>query len=371
MARLLKTPDSLAPPDQMPGILLPRENLRLFGHEAAERILLEAYRSGRMHHAWLITGPEGIGKATLAFRIARFILANPDPAHGDLARAVDLAVDAPDGLIGKIAHGIHPNILHLQRPWDEKGKRYKTEISVDTVRRIVPFLGTTAGEGGWRIVIVDPADEMNRSAANALLKALEEPPVRTVFVLVSQTPGRLLATIRSRCRTLPLRPLGKSDLSAALGHLDADLSPGDQDKVRLVTALAEGSPRRALEHNGQNSEALYGELIDALKTCDPLAFHSLGEKCANPRGETLSQLLDLYAGYLHRRVKGQAEPDSRHEPPLLPLVTWAELWEKAARSASDVDIYNLDRKAFVLDLLERHGAAVSLGAPGRPPAAVA
>jgi DNA polymerase-3 subunit delta' len=198
MARSPKAAESLAPPDQITGIVLPRENLHLFGHEAAERVLLEAYRSGRMHHAWLITGPEGIGKATLAFRIARFILANPDPSENSIAVADDLTVEAPDALIGKIAHGIHPNILHLQRPWDEKGKRYRTEISVDTVRRIVPFLGTTAGEGGWRIVLVDPADEMNRSAANALLKALEEPPPRTLFVLVSQTPGRLLTTIRSR-----------------------------------------------------------------------------------------------------------------------------------------------------------------------------
>ena len=346
----------------MPGIALPRENLHLFGHEAAERVLLDAYRSGRMHHAWLITGPDGIGKATLAFRIARFILANPDPARTGIAAADDLGVDGRQALIGKIARGVHPNILHLQRPWDEKAKRYKTEISVDTVRRIVPFLGTTAGEGGWRFVLVDPADEMNRNAANALLKALEEPPARTLFVLVSRTPGRLLATIRSRCRTLPLRPLGMNDLSAALGQFDLDFSPGDQGKGRLITHLAEGSPRRALELSGHDAETLYGELIDALKTCDPLAFHSLADTCADPRGEALGQLLDLYAGYLHRRVKGEAEPDSSHEPPLLPLVTWAELWEKAARSASDVDIYNLDRKAFVLDLLERHGTAVSPGA---------
>ena len=369
MARSPKATGTLAPPDQLPGILLPRENLRLFGHETAERVLLDAYRSGRMHHAWLITGPEGIGKATLAFRIARFILANPDPAQMSIGAADDLGTDVPEGLIGKIAHGIHPNILHLQRPWDEKTKRYKTEISVDTVRRIVPFLGTTAGEGGWRIVVVDPADEMNRNAANALLKALEEPPARTLFMLVSRTPGRLLATIRSRCRTLPLRPLGMSDLSAALTHLDPDFSADDQNKDRLVTALAEGSPRRALELSGHNADALYGELINALKTCDPLAFHSLADSCADPRGEALGQLLDLYAGYLHRRVKGQIEPDSSHEPPLLPLVTWAELWEKAARSASDLDIYNLDRKAFVLDLLERHGAAVSPGAIRQPLAA--
>jgi DNA polymerase-3 subunit delta' len=366
MARSPKTAVSPAPPDRLPGIALPRENLRLFGHAAAERILLDAYRSGRMHHAWLITGPDGIGKATLAFRIARFILANPDPAHQIVDTAVHLDVDAPEGLIGKIARGIHPNILHLQRPWDERAKRYKTEISVDTVRRIVPFLGTTAGEGGWRIVIVDPADELNRSAANALLKGLEEPPPRTLFVLVSRTPGRLLTTIRSRCRTLPLRPLGEEELNVALAHLNPEFSRGDQVRDRVLIRLADGSPRRALELVRQNAEALYGELTNALATCDLLAFHSLADTCADPRGETLGQLLELYAGYLHRRVKGEAEPDNSHKPPLVPLVTWAQLWEKAARSASDVDTYNLDRKAFVLDLLERHAAAVSPGPAGRP-----
>jgi DNA polymerase-3 subunit delta' len=369
MARSPKNADLPTLPDKIPGILLPRENLRLFGHKAAERVLLEAYRSGRMHHAWLITGPNGIGKATLAFRIARFILANPDASQMGIAAADDLSVDAPEGLIGRIAHGVHPNILHLQRPWDEKGKRYRTEISVDTVRRIVPFLGTTAGEGGWRFVIVDPADEMNRNAANALLKSLEEPPARTLFALVSQTPGRLLATIRSRCRTLPLRPLDKSDLAAALAHLKTAISLSNHGEDRLITALAEGSPRRALKLSGQNAEALCRDLIQALATCDPLAFHSLADQCADPRGEILGQLLDLYAGYLHRRVKGEAEPDGYHEPPRLPLVTWAALWENAARSASDLAVYNLDRKAFVLDLLERHATAVGPAPNRRPPAA--
>ncbi len=369
MARSSKITDFPAPPDQMPGIVLPRENLRLFGHQAGERVLLAAYRSGRMHHAWLITGTEGIGKATLAFRIARFILANPDPSQDSVTAAGDLDIHAPQGLIGKVAHGAHPNILHLQRPWDEKRKRYGTEISVDTMRRIGPFLGMTAGEGGWRFVVVDRADEMNHNAANALLKALEEPPARTLFLLVSATPGRLLATIRSRCRTLPLRPLDGSDLGAALAHLDPDFSAGDQDKGDLIVFLAEGSPRRALELASQNAGALYGELIDALKSCEPLAFHSLADQCADPRSGTFGQLLDLYAGYLHRRVRREAEPDGDHNPPLLPLVTWAELWEKSARSASDVDIYNLDRKAFVLDLLERHAGAVSLGANRQSPAA--
>ncbi|HSG94095.1 MAG TPA: hypothetical protein VLA28_01150, partial [Afifellaceae bacterium] len=221
----------------------------------------------------------------------------------------------------------------------------------------------------WRIIIVDPADEMNRSAANALLKALEEPPARTLFMLVSRIPGRLLATIRSRCRALPLRPLGESDLSTALDHLAPDFASGDQDKRRLITALAEGSPLRVLELSGQNADALYGKLIKALATCDPLRFHALADTCADPRGETLGQLLFLYTGYLHRRVKGEAEPDSSHGPPVLPLVTWAELWENAARSASDVDIFNLDRNAFVLDLLERHAAAVGLAANRQPPAA--
>ena len=191
-------------PDRLEGFSSPREVDRLFGHQAAEQELADALQTGRMHHAWLIVGPEGIGKATLAYRFARRVLAEGD------------AVDRDHPVFRKVAGLAHPNLLLIRRSWIEKSKRYSQWIGVDEVRRLRAFLGNTAGADGWRVVIVDRADELNQNAANALLKALEEPPPQTLFILVSSAEGRLPVTIRSRARVLRLGPLPDSTLEAAV-----------------------------------------------------------------------------------------------------------------------------------------------------------
>src|SRR5215471_8128004 len=184
--------------------LLPRETTVLFGHSDAEREFLAVYRSGRVPHAWLIAGEPGIGKATLAYRIARFVLSYPDPSH---APPDSLTLDAAHPTVRRVAVNAHPDLLVLERTAGDNG-RMRTVITVDQVRRLVTFFGSTAGEGGWRICIVDSADELKYpEGSNALLKMLEEPPRRSLFLLVSHAPGRLLPTIRSRCRRLALRPL--------------------------------------------------------------------------------------------------------------------------------------------------------------------
>src|SRR5215471_8892358 len=204
--------------------LLPRETTVLFGHDNAEREFLAAYRSGRVPHAWLIAGEPGIGKATLAYRIARFVLAHPDPSH--IPTAASLALDPDHRTVRRIAVNAHPDLLVLERTVGDTG-RMRTVITVEQVRRLVTFFGSTAGEGGWRLCIVDGADELKYpEGSNALLKMLEEPPPRSMFLLVSHAPGRLLPTIQSRCRRLALRPLGQGDVArAACIALHAD--PGD------------------------------------------------------------------------------------------------------------------------------------------------
>ena len=151
----------------------PEEQPAWFGSTDAEAALLEGYRSGRMHHAWLLGGPKGIGKATLAFRLARFVLAHPDPASAEVATATDLSVAPDSPAFRKVANRAHPNLLVLERPYDEQNKRFKTELTVPEIRKTVSFFGSTSGEDGWRIAVVDPADDMNPSSANALLKVLE------------------------------------------------------------------------------------------------------------------------------------------------------------------------------------------------------
>ena len=188
----------------------------LYGHADAERTLLEAYQSTRMAHAWLIGGPPGIGKATLAYRLARFVLAHPDPKAPAVQAATSLAIDPENLVARRIAAQAQGDLLVLERVINEQTGKLYTVIRVDDVRRSVSFFGSTAGEGGWRIAIVDAVDELQREGANALLKVLEEPPARTLLLLVSHAPGRELPTIRSRCRRLLLRPLETEDVTRAV-----------------------------------------------------------------------------------------------------------------------------------------------------------
>src|SRR5947209_1685077 len=211
----------------------PRETLSLYGHAEAEQAFLTAYRGGRMPHAWLIggVGIGGIGKATLAYRMARFLFAHPDQAAEDVRKSSSLALPADHPVARRIAAQGHPDLLALERVEDEKGKM-PTMISVDLVRRTIGFFGSTAGEGGWRVCIVDSADELNPSGANALLKILEEPPAKALLLVVSHAPGRLLPTIRSRCRRLMLRPLAAADVARAT----ADALGRDANDAEIKTA---------------------------------------------------------------------------------------------------------------------------------------
>jgi len=204
----------------------PRETLALHAHAEAEQAFLEAYRAGRMPHAWLIGGPRGIGKATLAYRMARFVFAHPAPptAQNGAQNAPATAQNGPNlapppdhPVVRRIAAQGHPDLLALERVADEKGK-IPMFIPVDMVRKTIGFFGSTAGEGGWRVCIVDSADELNAAGANALLKILEEPPARCLLLVVTHAPGRLLPTIRSRCRRLSLRPLGPDVVARAVGE---------------------------------------------------------------------------------------------------------------------------------------------------------
>ncbi|RAI30456.1 DNA polymerase III subunit delta', partial [Rhodoplanes elegans] len=194
----------------------PRETLDLVGHAAAEQTLLAAYKSGRVPHAWLIGGPAGIGKATLVYRFARFVLAHPDPASPAVQAATSLALPSDHPVVRRVAADTEGALLALERTPGEKSETVRTVITVDQVRETVGFFGATATGGGWRICVVDAAEELKYpEGANALLKILEEPPRRALLLLVSHSPGRLLPTIRSRCRMLALRPLSAPEVAAA------------------------------------------------------------------------------------------------------------------------------------------------------------
>jgi DNA polymerase-3 subunit delta' len=319
----------------------PRATTVFFGHAEAERALLDAYRGGRIAHAWLIGGPHGIGKATLAYRMARFVLANPDPAAGRVQTAQSLTLD-DDPVVRRVAAQGHSDLLTLERVINEDTGKLYTVIRVEDVRRSVAFFGSTAGEGGWRVCVVDTADELKHpEAANALLKVLEEPPPRALLLLVANSPSRLLATIRSRCRRLPLRPLATGDVvlaaSAALGR-----DPGDPE-VAEAAAVADGSVARALRLLDASAAALRKrvlELLAQLPDPDPRALHALGDALGGSEPQTLAAFADVVNNWLSARLSENAEHLER-------MARTAEVWEKFNHAARDADIYNLDRKPLV------------------------
>lgn len=319
----------------------PRETSAWFGHAAAERALLEAYRGGRVPHAWLIGGPAGIGKATLAYRMARFVLAHPDPSSPAVQAATTLAVDPNHAAARRIAARAHGGLLVLERSEGESGA-LRTVITIDEVRRTTGFFGRTAGEGGWRVCIVDSADELQYpQASNALLKILEEPPARALFLLVSHAPGRLLPTIRSRCRHLTLRPLPVADVGRAAA---AALARNDDDaEVAEAAALADGSVGRAVQL--LSGEALkvrerVSALLAALPAVDAMALHALGDALGRADPQAFAAFVDAVRDWLSARLGRGAGDPAR-------LARVAEVWEKLNGAAREVEVFNLDRKPMV------------------------
>jgi DNA polymerase-3 subunit delta' len=318
-----------------------RATTGFFGHREAERALLDAYRTGRIPHAWLLGGPAGIGKATLAFRMARFVLAHGDATSPAVRKAESLEVAPSHPVARQVANQAHPDLLVLERTENESGN-LRTVITVDQVRRTISFFGSTAGAGGWRVCIVDTADELQYpQASNALLKMLEEPPRRALFLLVSNSPGRLLPTIRSRCCRVDLRPPGATEVAQAVAAaMDRN---ADEAAVRTAAAAADGSVARALNllaGEGLVLRERVTRLLEALPATDARALHAVGEALAASDDESLTAFVDAVRDWLSARLRtAPAEPRF--------LAGLAEAWERVNQAAEDVEIYNLDPRPLV------------------------
>ena len=362
-AAALAEVEALPEIDRLEGFPHPRDTAELFGHEAAEQEFAAAFAGGRMHHAWMLSGPAGIGKATLAYRVAKFALATPQ----ERSAATGLAVSDKSIAAAQVRALSHPGLAIVRRAYDTKTKRFPATIPVDSVRELKTFLGRTADEGTWRIVIVDSADELNLNAANALLKALEEPPRRTIFLLVVAQPQRLLRTIRSRCRTLEMAALSPSDLRrAATGALTAaETAPPAETDWRALEALAGGSVRRLLELSATDGLSLYRRieaLFQGLPRIDWQTAHALGEELGSAAADArftlfFDLLLGLIARLVHAAASGEGSPDdmamARKLIPAGRLASWAELWETIVRDKAETLALNLDRRMLILDTLAR------------------
>lgn len=350
--------------DRLDGFPHPRDTVELFGHDTAEREFAAAFAGGRMHHAWMLTGPNGIGKATFAYRCARFALA---PGAERDAAGASLAIPPNSVTAAQVRALSHPGLALVRRGYDTRTKRFPATIPVDAVRELRSFLGRTADEGAWRVVIVDSADELNLNAANALLKVLEEPPKRTLFLLVVAQPQRLLRTIRSRCRSLEMTPLAAGDLRRAVTQAlaTADTTPPTETDWATLETLAEGSVRRLLDLAAGDGLALYRRieaLFAGLPDVDWQAAHAVGDELGSAAAEARFTLFfDLLLAFIARLVRAQAAGQGSPDDMALArklirpgrLASWAELWETIVRDKAETLALNLDRRMLILDTLAR------------------
>jgi DNA polymerase-3 subunit delta' len=347
--------DHPPPANQIEGAPHPREAQAVFGQARAERSFLNAWSSGRLHHGWLLCGPRGVGKATAAYRMAKALL-----IHGDRAPAT-LEAPADHPVARRVAAGSEPRLKTVARAWDKEKKRHRTGITVDVVRELNGFFHLSAADGGWRVAIVDPADDLNTSAENALLKMLEEPPPRAVLLLVAHAPGRLLPTIRSRCRTLEFGPLDAGDVARALTAAGAEV--GDAGTLAILSA---GSPGEAILLDRNDGAALYARLARLLGGApgmDRRLLIEIADACAGRgaagRFEMTLALTETLLQRLARAGTGLATVEatageSRLAARLCPSVAAARIWAEAAAMAGErgrtARAVNLDPAGAILDI---------------------
>jgi DNA polymerase-3 subunit delta' len=315
----------------------PRETFTLVGHAQALTRVSRAIRGARPPQAWLISGPPGVGKATLAYRIARYLL-----AYGATDRGPeDLSVPSNDAAALQVKAGAHPGLIVLKRGINADTGKPMTVLGVDEVRRLGGFFGLSSGAGGWRVAIIDTADDMNDNAANALLKILEEPPSRSILLVLANSPARLLPTIRSRCQRLDLKPLADADVDAELMKRLPELSTTERG---ALVKLAGGSIGAALKLASDNGVAIATEaerVIDQADRPDFAAALALAEKIAR-----MDDGLDSFGQYLVQalsdRIRARAGSSGEN------LHRWVELWEQLGSSFRRTDGLHLEPRQTIL-----------------------
>ncbi|CAN5158247.1 DNA polymerase III subunit delta' [soil metagenome] len=322
----------------------PRKRLVLAGHAEAEQMVLRRIQAERLHHAWLLAGPRGIGKATFAYRVARFLLDCPEP---DMARTrADLSVTAESHAAHWMSSGSHPSLHVVERVFDPKNGRLKGEIGVDDARKISGFFSRTAGDGGWRVAIIDAADDLNGESANALLKILEEPPRRSLFLLISNHPGRLLPTIRSRCLRLDLKPLDIAQTCAVL----ADVLP-DAENPEKLARLSNGSPGLAMTLATSDGARLFESFAERMArtgTLDAATRIGLADEF---QARTMADDFDIFCDLLLAWIAERARAENS--------VHFARIHAEIGHSIREANALNLDRRQTILAALRLIGDSSS------------
>ncbi|WP_019218616.1 DNA polymerase III subunit delta' [Bartonella florencae] len=327
--------------DDIDTVLSPSQNNVIFGHEDARHLLACMREEGRLHHALLFEGKHGIGKATLAFHLAWNILSSQkgsflQPEHNSITW-------------NQIMQGCHPGLLHISRRFDFKTQKFKTGILIDDIRDVMHFLNQTSQDNGWRIVIIDPAEDMNRSAANAILKTLEEPPAKTLFIIITHSLGKLLPTIRSRCQQISLRPLHDDEMKQVITHIFSNQNLPDKEIIEMIIERSKGSPRKAallMCHGG----------FEIIKTIDTFLEQSI---CNFAVVHTLAQTLSSLSSTLQFQQfcdeildKIQKKAILFAERGALALSKkCAQAWQEIHQEIEEMQSFNLDKKQFMINLL--------------------
>ena len=355
--------EALPESDRLEGFPHPREVTDIVGHQNELQQLINAWQSRRMHHAWILCGKSGIGKATCAYHLARIILSY------DMRIGSAPPIKPPEEASQtnrQILALSHPNLLLIRRPW--KDGKFKTVITVDEVRRLKGFINMTAEEGRWRVVIIDRANEMNISAANALLKSLEEPPANCVFFLITESVGRMPATIQSRCRRLDFAPLNNNDLRRAVqnSYTQSGLGEFEKSKLDILSQISGGSVRQTLELAQGKGLENYEKLIKIFKSLPKIDYsevHDLAEKLSGAAAlPEFEMFYSLFSDFLRRIIRvgaGSGEAPEAEIHIALKFVTkdtlaqWAELWETVAQARTEALGLNLDRKNFLIETFHK------------------
>lgn len=348
--------------DLIEGFPHPRECETLIGHKSVEDQFMDSFNSGRFHHAWLLTGPKGVGKASFAYKAAKFLL-TAEEGGGLFGPPENMDVSADHPAISLIHAGSHPGLTVLKCKYDEKGKKFFKNIRVDDVRTLSDFFGMTSTDGGWRVVIVDTADDMNVNSANAILKILEEPPAKTIFFLISHSPAKLLQTIRSRCRTLSFNALQDEQLEHVVAPFMTNLEP---QEMKALIALSEGSPGKAASlYSAGGIDAFLGilDIFDQFPNYNADKLHGLADLAAKKDNNALYQsLCELIPWWLSRLVRSSSTgyTDSTlldQEKEIMsrlisrkPVPFWIEMWEKSNSVIERAEAINLDKKQVILNL---------------------